>query len=83
MNIQIPKRLCCVLSEQASAFSMIETSIDGVDYDGLRQRNQPQWTDPTKASDLVAKLNEEEKIKGKNRKTFGRTDNGTGKSSPC
>ena len=63
---------------------MISTSIDDFDYDSLRQRNKPQWTDPTKASDLVAKLNEEEKIKGKSRKTFGRTDNGTSKSfSAC
>lgn len=59
---------------------MISTSVEAFDYEGLSQRNKPQWIDPSKASDLVAKLNEEEKSKGKNRKTFGRTDNGTGMS---
>ena len=58
---------------------MASTSNAPFDMDGLRKRNKPQQIDPRQAPDLVGKLNEEEKAKGKDRKTFGRTENGTGK----
>ena len=58
---------------------MTSTSYEGFNLEDLRNRNKSQRTDPTKASDLVSKLNEEEKTKGRERKTFGRTRDGTSK----
>ena len=58
---------------------MASTSYDSFDLEDLRNRNKAQRVDPAEASDLVSKLNEEEKIKGRARKTFGRTQNGTSK----
>ena len=58
---------------------MTSTSYSSFNLEDLRNRNKSQRTDLAEASDLVSKLNEEEKAKGRERKTFGRTGDGTSK----
>lgn len=63
------------------AFSYSKKSFN---IDALRDRAIPQDLDPEDAKELVQKLNDEEASRipaGNERRTYGRTPNGTGESS--